>query len=218
MSRTWRKVPKQTGKPRAVREERRGGAIASSGPSPERCRPETDYDEKIHLAAELLEQTAEQLRQPENFAARGSDATQTLWYMIATSNDCPYDLLSLPADLLLPTIHVAQQAVKQAAASEETAAVTPELFARAADLLRAMANSGRAKESTRTKDQIVPDGRQKNSHVRYWRDNRVTGLRGEDHRRARREAKLGLADPESAETVRTGKNRRYTDKHGNYEL
>ena len=65
---------------------------------------------------------------------------------------------------------------------------------------------------------MVPDGQQRESRIPFWRDNRVTGLRTKDHRRARREAKQGLANPESAEAVRAGKGRRYTDQYGEYDL
>ena len=67
---------------------------------------------------------------------------------------------------------------------------------------------------------IVPDGRQQRSGIIYTRDNRVTGLRNADHRRARRDTRQRLADAasESAENVRAGKARHYTDQYGDYNF
>lgn len=217
MSRTWRKVPRQPGKPATTAHNgRKGGTIASKGPSPERRRPPADCAETLHLAAALLEYAATRTTQPEtlpiNPMAAGTrpSVAQTLW-LVAADGDCP-------AELLLPAMQVAKQAIRQVADGEPDPAPSPELFAKASTLLNAMTNTGGQNHASSAKDEIVPDGRQRYTHIPYWRDNRATGLRAADHRRARREAKQGLADPEHAETVRAGKIRRYTDTHGNYEF
>lgn len=70
------------------------------------------------------------------------------------------------------------------------------------------------KPTTPHKNDMIPDGQD----TVLYRDSRVTGLRAADHRRARREAGRGLADPDLAESVRAGKSRRYIGRYGEYAL
>lgn len=214
MSRTWRKVPKPAAKPANTSSHpRQGGAGASKGPSPQRRRPDSDYQETLHLAAAMLDGAARRmtLDTTVDLPSNTDQATAQILWLFAADGDCPVELLQ-------PTIDLAQQAVKQVANGEAKIAPSPELLAGAANFLKAMADKGAHHNVPHGCEQTVPDGRQRDSRILFWRDDRVTGLRAADHRRARREARQGLADPESAETVRAGKNRRYTDKHGNYDL
>lgn len=217
MSRTWRKAPGRAGKPAAFpTRARTGGATASYGPSRARLRPDTDHDETLSLAAELLEHAAAALAQTTEpqllmLAVAGPSKAQQLLWHLAVDSDCP-------AELLVPTMQIAQQSIKEIAYGNDPTYSASDLFAQASEFLNAIASSGREPALASAAREMVPDGRQRESHIRYWRDTRVTGLRSRDHRRARREARQGLADPESAEAVRAGKHRRYTDRHGDYNL
>ena len=208
MSRTWRKAPQRVGKQaRPPRQKHRGGATASAGPSPERRRPDANYDaETLQLAADLLERTADQVERCGT--PRFATAAEALWHTAATEE--------YPADALMPTVHVARLALKQVSVDDEEP--TPEIFTRASTLLQHAVNAKGEIPAPRAKAYMVPDGQQNSTRIPFWRDNRVTGLRAADHRQARREARRGLADPASAETVRAGKGRRYTDKYGEYDL
>ena len=204
MSRTWRRLPKNSLKHQSP-PRNKGGAHASTGPSPERRRPDTDHDtENLHHAAEILNRTAVQLE--EQASPTGAD--QALW-LTAFHGD-------LPTERLLPILNIAQEALSQA--GDNSRIHTAETLRKAADALTNIVNAKGTNETTRYGNAMVPDGRQLYSAILYWRDNRVTGLRSADHRRARREARIGLTDTESAETVRAGKNRRYVDKYGQYDL
>ena len=212
MSRTWRKIPKKSQR-QGARRHHKGGATASAGPSPERQRPDTDYDvEAVHLAAELLEQVSEQLNRAGNdptetgLSTMTSPITQSLWDLAAESVIGP--------DQIIPVVQVAELALKQVA--DEHAKAPGTTFAQAAAFLRTMVSSETNGPTDPSKTVMVPDGRQRDTAIPFWRDHRATGLREADHRRARREARTGLANPESSETVRTGKGRRYTDKYGDY--
>ena len=49
------------------RQAQKGGATASAGPSPERRRPDTNYDSEIlHLSVDILKKAADQFQQQEN--------------------------------------------------------------------------------------------------------------------------------------------------------
>ena len=214
MSRTWRQVPKEACEEQPT-PRNTGGAVASTGPSPERRRPDTDYDNEIlHLAVDMLEQTVGQLKNPQPRSAsapaeaRPADVNRLLW-QTAFHGDCP-------PELLLPALGLAQEAVNQTSAAH--ARPTADTFRKAAADLQATANAKSDNEAVRYGNEMLPDGRQRDSAIKFWRDYHVTGLRDADHRRARREARRGLANPESAETVRAGKNRRYSDQYGNYDL
>ena len=212
MSRTWRQLPSQSRKRLPQHLNKKGGATASAGPSPERRRPDTDYDTEIlHLATELLNHAAARLQTDlldHNQPTSDCSTTQALWDA-AADGDCP-------PDLLLPTLHVAHQAVGRI--RDNQTILTPEAFHQASAFLLTMINAKDDNDTTRAKNVMVPDGRQRDSSIPFWRDDRVTGLRSADHRKARRGARQNLADPESAETVRAGKSRRYTDTYGDYKL
>lgn len=208
MSRTWRKIPMKSRK-RTVAPRNSGGAVASTGPSPERRRPDSDHDgDAMHLAAELLEQVAAETEQEHDAGHDGAEVRQML-LQVATEEE-------LAPDQLMPTVEMAERALRQITGPETEAGSAD--FDRAAAFLRTMLNAGAEGTSDPAKSLMVPDGRQRDTAIPFWRDNRNTGLREADHRRARRESRAGLADPESAETVRTGKGRRYTDKYGDYQF
>lgn len=204
MSRTWRRLPKKSLLHRS-RPRNQGGAHASAGPSPERRRPGSDHDtENLHHAVAVLNRAAAQLAgQPAS-----TSADQALW-LTAFHGD-------LPAGRLLPVLYIAQEVLGQA--GDNSGTDTPETLRQAAATLETIANARGARETPHYRNYLVPDGRQLDSSIPFWRDNRVTGLRAADYRRARREAKMGLVDDESAETVRAGKGRRYVDQYGRYDL
>ena len=100
---------------------------------------------------------------------------------------------------------------------DDNAKPTPEMFTKASAFLQTMVNA-QAECNASLQRRDGTRRRQRDTSIPYWRDNRVIGLRTADHRRALHEAKQDLADPESAENVRAGKRRRYTDRYGEYDL
>ena len=202
MSRTWRKIPRRAGRRAAPSSPHNpGGAIASNGPSPERFRPIAGHDAAtLLIAAELLAQAA-------NRITIASDPVPILWQLAAEQGYAP--------ERMAPALELAQRAISQLSA--KSVRLTPRMFFAASDCLKALVNAPTANPEAPRDTTLVPDGRQSDTRIPYWRDHRVTGLRAADHRRARREAKHELARPTDAESsVRAGKVRRYTDKYGEY--
>ena len=214
MSRTWRKVPKSAHySSRQAWPQRPRGALASNGPSAERYRPDRHLDpEVLQLATDLLAHTAQTFT--SNQAALASltstgespGTLQLLCYAVADT-DCPCELVHLVIDM-------ARQAI--VAINDPDAGPSPELFTAGARHLTDLVNAELTPPPMPRHVHLVPDGRQMYSRLPIWRDSRVTGLRAEDHRRARREARRGLVEPNDAESIRAGKSRRYTDRHGDY--
>ena len=205
MSRTWRKLPKEFYN--YSRANRKGGAMQSKGPSIERYRPHTNYNvENLPIAIELLDQSVCSV---DSFDLYNNveDVLQILWN---ASVDLGYD-----SAYMMPVMHICTEAIAQNSANN---ICLYDILIGASVFLQKIVNAPMKNNISKYKDIIVPDGSQNKSYMVFARDDRVTGLRTEDHRRGRREAKQYLPDDNQMENIKTGKTRRYINKYGRYHF
>ena len=205
MSRTWRQLPK--GLYHYSRNNIKGGAAYSKGPSYERCRPDTSYNiENLHIAIELLEQTAERLQCSVAF----NETHDITHILLDTAIDIGYD-----PDSIIYSLGVCQKTINQISNNIN---YSYKIFIDASIFLQIIANTSSCDTRYRYKYIMVPDGQQQKSSIVFLRDDHVTGLREQDHRRARREVKYNAFDIDLLENTRIGKTRRYIDKYGRYRF
>ena len=189
MSRTWRKLPKMFYNYSTI--NRKGGATQSKGPSIERYRPHTNYNvENLPIAIELLDQSACSVDSSVLYN-NVEDVLQILWDI---SIDLGYD-----SAYMTPVTYICSEAIAQSSVDN---ICLHDVLIGASIFLQKIINAPMNNKISKYKDIIVPDGNQNKSYIVFARDDRVTGLRAEDHRRGRREAKQYLPDDNQMENVK----------------